>query len=308
MTRLKSTDIEDIETGLESYDRSLFAKTGCNLAEIAMTANSYDYEKNEGYFNGKNIKNFNIKVVPVTAGLGIISTFSETVCAILKHIGFKASVTKNKDSSGIAEAFEDEADAIMMSDDNRFVGINLNTRKVVDNSEATGRAFSTALALMAKGFEREDVMMAKGLKRANVIMAKKVARTNVLVMGCGPVGQSAAETLINLGAKITLYDIAEKKAQLLKSKINKNFLHNHKNHIEVATDIKKELANHRLIIEATPVDDTIGKEFIYPETLVAAPGVPLGLSIEALNAIPENHLIHDKLELGVAVMGFSLLR
>ncbi len=48
-------------------------------------------------------------------------------------------VSDTPDISGVAKSFESRADAIMMTDDQRFVGINLNNRLVVDNSEATGK-------------------------------------------------------------------------------------------------------------------------------------------------------------------------
>ncbi len=100
-----------------------------------------------------------INVVPVTAGLVIISNFSTTVCVILQFLGFKAEITRETDAAGVALAFENGADAIMMADDLRFTGLNLKTQSVIDNSLATGRVFSAALDLMAGGLRAQEALV-----------------------------------------------------------------------------------------------------------------------------------------------------
>ena len=59
-------------------------------------------------------------------------------------------------------------------------------------------------------------------------------------------------------------------------------------------------------LKATPRADTLTESNITPETCVATPGVPLGVSISALEIMTEQHLIHDTLELGTAVMAASI--
>ena len=93
---------------------------------------------------------------------------------ILTHIGFNAFLTQNTDASGVAEAFENSADILMMADDRRFVALAPKSCHVIDNAVATGKGFAAELDLMAGGL------------RGN----------KVLIIGCGPVGQSAAEALI----------------------------------------------------------------------------------------------------------------
>jgi 3-methylornithyl-N6-L-lysine dehydrogenase len=115
----------------------------------------------------------------VTAGQGVITDFSETVCAVLKFLGFKAWVTDQPDTRGLASAFEKKADAVMMADDYKFVGINLHTREVVNNSEATSRVFVAALDLMAGGIKDHTV----------------------LVMGCGPVGEARSQITFMFGCQ-----------------------------------------------------------------------------------------------------------
>jgi len=166
MTRLKSSDIGEIPSCLDAYDRDLMAITGRSLLGIASYACGVDETELLNKMN-----NFSIHVIPGTAGWGVISNFSETVCAILNFSGFNAQVSDQSDTAGFASAYEKKADAIMMADDNRFVGINLKTRMVVDNADMTGRVFAAALDLMTGG----------------------VRDCPVLVMGCGPVGEAAAE-------------------------------------------------------------------------------------------------------------------
>ncbi len=320
MTRLKTIDIEDIGKSLKTYDRDLKCRTNFNLAEIAAMAcgrmdynHKYDYKHGNKYDHQydykydhkhdhehiyKTIRSFRICVVPVNSGLGIITNFSETVCAILNHMGFPASITAAADTSGVAEAFERNADAVMMADDHRFVGLNLHNRKVADNSEATGRAFATALGLMAK-------------RHGGTGLGGKDA----LIMGCGPVGASAAATLRNAGARVALYDIRREAAEQLQRTLNDRVKQSLSSDspvsayspVNVEKNIEDALLRHRHIVEATPVGDTISEAFVFPDTMLAAPGVPLGLTQKARLTISDNHLIHDKLELGVAVMAVSLL-
>ncbi|MCP4672967.1 MAG: 3-methylornithyl-N6-L-lysine dehydrogenase PylD [Desulfobacula sp.] len=276
MTRLQTSDIKNISLGLEKYNQELLVKTGQSLLGIACHA----YGKDEIQIKKKR-QSFTIHVVPVTAGQGIITDFSETVTAILKFLGFNALVSDLPDASGIAKAFENNADAIMMADDHRFVGLNLKTCSVTDNADATGRVFVSALDLMAKGLKNREV----------------------LVLGCGPVGESAARTLLSLGARVALFDIHPLAANSLKKKLLNN---PGGRKIVIENDITTALLNYPYILEATPSANTIPDELISDHMLVAAPGVPLGLSHHGCKIL-KDRLICDKLELGVAAMAISLL-
>ncbi|MDY0221807.1 MAG: 3-methylornithyl-N6-L-lysine dehydrogenase PylD [Desulfobacterium sp.] len=273
MTRLSTGDICGISSSLETYDLDLVAKTGRTLLGVACHAGGVNEETITPL-----IKPFSIHVVPITAGQGVISNFSETVAAILEFTGFSVQVSEKPDVSGVAQAFERGADAVMMSDDHRFVGINLKTRCVVDNSEATGRVFAAALDLMARGINEREA----------------------LVMGCGPVGQAAARTLLSFNARVSLYDSNLATARLLKDKLGKGRA------VRVETEIKAALLNHEYILEATPSADTIPDELLGNSRVVAAPGVPLGVSKTGCKIL-NDRLIHDKLELGVAAMAISLV-
>ena len=272
MTRLKTNDISNISSRLEEYNQQLLAGTGRSLLGIACHA----YGKDEVQIRHR-IESFSIVAVPVTAGQGIITQFSETVTAILQFLGFNAMVSDKTDTSGVALAFDNKADAIMLADDHRFVGLNLKTRAVADNSEATGRVFASVLDLMAKGI--------KGCE--------------VLVLGCGAVGEAAAGTLLSLGARVALYDIDLSAARLVKERLSVT-------NIVIETNMHTALLNHKYVLEATPGADIIPDRLIRDHMVIAAPGVPLGISKKGCQIL-KGRLIHDKLELGVAGMAISLV-
>lgn len=273
MTRLRNDDIKKISSRLTKYDRELQIKTGRTLLGIAC----HCYGLNEIAVRNR-ARDFSCDVVPVTAGQGIICDFSATVCAILQFLGFPARVSEESDTSGIALAYERGTHAVFMADDHRFVGINLRTRFLTDNSEATGRVYSAALDLMANGLNNRDV----------------------LILGCGSVGAAAARGLLSFGAKVALHDQYYPVAKLLKKKIQG------KQKIKIEKELSKMSGNYRYIIDATPAERVIPDDQITEDIFLAAPGVPLGVS-EKGSKVLNNRLIHDKLELGVAAMAVSLL-
>lgn len=276
MTRLKERDICNISSRLEAYDRELLSKTGHTLFGIACHACG-----REEISLAPRVTSFTIDVIPITSGQGIISNFSETIAAILTFLGFTARVAGKTDTSGIANAYENGADAIMMADDERFVGIHLARRRVVDNSEATGRVFAAVLDLMSRGIKDR----------------------NVLVMGCGPVGESAARTLLAYQARVALYDIRPSAAQSLKNRLS---AHGSGKKITIEENSIPGPSKYGYVLEATPSSNTLPDQWISPDMVVAAPGVPLGISKTGCRLL-KDRLVHDKLELGVAAMAVSLV-
>ena len=276
MTRLTTKDITPIEQALAVCDRQLIQTTGKSLLGIACHCLGKDEDRVRDQAQG-----FAVQVVPVTSGLGVISRFSETVCAILSHLGFAASVADKTDVSGLAGAYESGADAVMMADDHRFVGINLDSRVVSDNTFLTGQVYAAALELMAGSLEQKSV----------------------LVMGCGPVGVSAAEKLLSLGGDLVLYDIEPDVSNALQGRLQASW---ENRNIQVESSLEAALTTTCLIVEATPCAHTIPDNLICEQMMVAAPGVPLGLSHSGRGRIKQR-LVHDKLELGVAAMAVNLL-
>ena len=137
MTRLKVDDIKGIAGNLPQYDEELRRKMGSTLRGIAC--------------HGVGIREEEIlpllapvqaAVVPIKSGKGIIEDFSQTVKAVLEHIGIRAFVTRQTDVAGIAEAFEKKVSLIFAADDNRFAAFNLKCCSLVDNAAATGKGFA----------------------------------------------------------------------------------------------------------------------------------------------------------------------
>jgi pyrrolysine biosynthesis protein PylD len=270
VTRLKSLDIESISAQLDNYDAELRIKTGCTL--LGLACHAVETEKN---IIQDLIVSFKVGVVPTTCGKGIISGFADAIKSIASHMGFKAFTTRHTDISGIAEAIENKADILMMADDNRFVALHLKHHRLIDNSSATGKGYAAGLDLMNKGVKGEKC----------------------LVIGCGPVGRSAASALINFGAIVSVYDINQQRCRDLAEELNRSFDRN----IKIERTLESALKNYRLLIEATDAANVISDKNITPETYIAAPGMPLGLNAAAYEKVYDR-LLHDPLQIGSATM------
>lgn len=275
MTRLKVADIKNIANQLQRYENELIRKTGCTLLEIACFAVGVRKEEIRPH-----IDSLRAAVVPISSGKGVITGFSSTVKAILEHMGISAFVTGQIDVAGVMEAFERKAQLFFMADDNRFVALNFEHPSVVDNAAAAGKGFAAGLDLMSGG-----------------VRGKKV-----LVLGCGPVGFSAVARLLRAGAMVSVYDIVPGCSLELRRKIKKRL----NTDIKIEKVLKKALSEHRLIIDATDAAGIISEELITPETFIAAPGMPSGLTQGAVKKL-SGRLLHDPLQIGVATMAVEAL-
>jgi 3-methylornithyl-N6-L-lysine dehydrogenase len=265
MTRLRNTDIKDIGRTLNDYDASLLKKTGHSLKGIAIRAAGISERAME-----EGLMAHRTAVVPVTTGEGIIDGFVEAVYRILTHLGAEAFITTGTDVQGFAEGIEKGATILFCADDDRFVALRFASRKVVDNTEATAQGFVTALDLMAGGLQDRRVLV---------------------IGGAGRVGWKAASFLKHKGAQVSAFDIDQHKLETLAKGSD----------IQIEAEIEKSLMRHRLFFDASPAGDFIQAKHIKPDTLIAAPGVPLGLTEEAY-ALVQGRLIHDPLQIGVATM------
>ena len=219
--------------------------------------------------------------MPVTWGQGIIEGFSETVRAIAGHLGFSAFVTTGSDVAGLGEAAQGRADVVLLSDDADFQAIHLKAGASVDNSSATGKVFAAGLNSMAGG----------------------VAGKKVLVVGCGPVGQQAGAHLLHLGAALCLLDTDQKRA----SRAAQTLMKLSKHVVDIGYDLNQALLQHRFILDATPAAGIIDAVHLSGDSVVAAPGVPLGLTPRAARKAA-GQLLHDTLQLGVAAMLAGVLK
>ncbi|MCP5105173.1 MAG: 3-methylornithyl-N6-L-lysine dehydrogenase PylD [bacterium] len=273
MTRLKNNDIKDIAKQLNAYDKKLLQKTRHTLRGIACFALGFDEEKFCSLLDS-----VSVGVVRIRSGEGIIENFSETVSRIVQHIGFNTFVSSGTDVAGIAEAVKRGAEVIMMADDHRFIALDIRNGRIVDNTEATAKVFVAGLELMAGGLNGQKV----------------------LIIGCGPVGREAALAALQRGADVSVFDIDGKCSLNLVQGVEQLTGKT----VTIEQTFENALPRHHLLIETTNVSDVIDAAVITPETYIAAPGMPLGLTSAAMRKI-STRLLHDPLQLGVAMMAIE---
>lgn len=260
MTRLKEDWIRNIERDIREYDRELAGKAGMTLLELAAKANGINPDRIR-----EKAGTFKVAAIPVRAGEGIIGTFSQSVAAILRHMGFQTMVTGASDVNGIYEAIQIGADLIFLADDDRFIGINRLNGRISENNLSTVKGYITALEQMA------------GL----------LSGQRVLVLGYGALGKIAVQILMEKGAVPLVYDIDEVKTACLDKDM---FL----------PDIG-QMKDYPLVFDASNGGAWVREEMLHHEFWMAAPGIPLSLSDDLYNKY-RHRIIHDWLQLGTAVM------
>lgn len=276
MTRLVTDDVKSIPAELADYDSELIAKTGCSLRGVACMAAGIQEEEIKD-----RLKNVLIGVIPISGEEGVIVGFCNAVAGIASHMGCKTFITRAPDVAGLAEAFEKKADIIMLADDYQFIALHAATRQVVENAAATGKGFVAGLGLMAGHLYKRDV----------------------LVIGCGPVGGNATAELVAMRACVSIYDIDPARSNDLSEAIKQAY--NAK--VEIIKDLDRALKSHKVIIDASPGTDIIQARHITADTVVSAPGVPIGLDKKARLKIG-NRVLHDPLQIGVATMVISAFK
>jgi len=270
MTRLTSEDITNIPQTLDQYDLELKHKTGCTLREIACMAASVSENKLSSAS-----ANLKVAAIPISSGQGIIPHFAQAVQAITHHIGFSSFTTDSYDIAGLAEAVNRKAQIIFLADDSSFVAVNLPHMLVVDNNEATARGYVAALESMARGIRNRQV----------------------LVIGAGKVGTQAIRTLKEWGARAGIFDINAEKAEMVAKEYG----------VTKEDDLEQALQHYSLLFDASPASEIIQAKHIKSDTMIAACGIPLGLTAQAYSLV-KDRLIHDPLQIGVATMLAMTLR
>lgn len=266
MTRLKEEWIKDIESDILAYELELTGKIGWTLAELSAAANGISVKQIE-----KAAADYLVAVIPVTSGEGVIGSFSESVAAILRRMGFCPIVTERTDVDGIYEAYSRDAACLFLADDHRFIGINREKNRLTDNNLATARGYVAALEKAAGGLEGREA----------------------LLLGYGIVGQKIHEALIHKNVRVKIYD---KNRPLLAALRNDMIL-------EDVRDMRK----YSLILDATNEGPWMEESMLHPDVWIAAPGIPLSLG-EALYNKYKDRVIHDWLQIGVAAMMGELCR
>lgn len=262
---LTEKDVTQLPGRLAAYEAELVKKTGLSLREIAIRS----MEVSEEALTAA-IASHTVAVVPITAGGGVVENFSEAVRGILAYLDVNVFKTRESDVAGVAEGVERGADIVFFADDNRFVALNLPLRRVTDNAEATARGYVTALEAMAGGLSQREVLV---------------------VGGAGQVGWNAVLALKSKGAKVAACDIDQRRMDSLAKR----------HEVIVERNLEEAVSRYTVFFDASPAADIIGAKYIKQETLVAAPGMPLGLTDEAYSLVKQR-LIHDVLEIGVAAM------
>lgn len=270
MTRLTSIHINKTMGQLERIDRALSERTGLSLRGVALWAIGIEPEAAD-----TPASDAVLAVVPISSGEGVISGFSEAVCAIAAHVGVKGHVTASADVSGIAEAYLSGADLLVMADDDRFVAVNTRSGLLVDNDRATGDGFAALLGLMAgqRGGEPFGVI------------------------GCGPVGTWAAVRLAHMGFEPILCDIDTKRFERAAARVRDAT----GREVLRLRDVAAVLARCRGVVDATPAGGIIRAYDLRHDTVIVAPGVPSGATPEAVSRLGRR-FYHDNLPLGVATM------
>jgi pyrrolysine biosynthesis protein PylD len=269
VTRLNESHLRETRRRIAGLDDALRMRAGMDLRGVALcTIGVAEAEASR-------LPPTRVAVVPITMGAGAIPGFGEVVCAIARHVGLEAGVTRRADVAGLAEAYAGGADIVVLADDLKFIAIHRRSGAVVDNDRATGEGFAVLLDRMAAGV---------GGRACGLI-------------GCGPVGCFAARRLVQLGAEVTVCDRDEARRRGLVDRLRAE------GHPEITAvgRVADLLAHCRLLLDATPADGIISAEDIRPDTVISAPGVPMGLTPEAL-ALAGPRFYHDNLPLGVAVM------
>jgi len=134
-------------------------------------------------------------------------------------------------------------------------------------------------------------------------MSGGVAGEKVLVLGCGRVGRQATASLLDYGARVSIYDIDSRRSRDFERACSGPDLAR----LTIESDLHRALSEHTLIVDATNASEIIRGEDVSSETFVAAPGMPLGLSRDALDRVSDR-LLHDPLQVGVATMGIGVVK
>lgn len=273
MTRLIAAQVLMIPEKIKEFDQELIEKTGSSLKELASEASGI------GSASPKPTAQ-SVAVIPITTGEGTIKGFSEALCAIAAYLGFPAFITAASDVTGLVEAYQSGATIALMADDHLYAAINLKTRRIAGNDEATAIGYTATLQKMAGDLTGKEV----------------------LLIGAGPLGSAAAKALLKEGASLITYDlIREKEAALLKS-----YTKAEQQRITKGLSLEKALSRTNLIFDASPGDAFIPATLLKPNVYIAAPGLPLGLKPSAAR-LHADRLIHDPLQIGTAVMLFQAL-
>jgi len=259
MALLTPEDLSNMTDALVESDRIIMELTGFSLDGLCHKVYSTS-QKNE-----------KIAIIPITAGNGIIGSFSESLLFTVQHFGMNGFITDKTDVAGYYEAVKNGADIILMADDLAYVAHNLRNGRISHNQICTGRIYAEILCRAGDYADDKDV----------------------LVIGLGKVGTPALETLVNAGLNVYVYDVDKARVDEIVSEYPV-FKYN-----------EADSKTFSKIFEATPCADTVFESALQPDCLISTPGIPLGISkklIEKYNV----RVVQEPLGIGTLSMLYAV--
>lgn len=260
MTRLTPEMINHVPYASSERDAELCRTIGTSLKGLALEAVGVRPEELV-------LEDYLAAAVPVTSGQGATTGFTESVCAIVEHLGMRSMLTRRTDVAGLSDALAAKADIVFMADDEEFVALNVRSGRCADNTRSTALGYFTAL------------------RRA----AGPLAGREVLLIGAGRVGTRAAELLEAERAVVTVVDVDASRAEALRRR-HRDF--------RTCADLERAVRNSALIFNASPA--RIPGAWIQEGAVVTSPGMPFSFDQEGLAKM--RTLVHDPLQIGVSVM------
>jgi pyrrolysine biosynthesis protein PylD len=281
MTRLITEWLDTHCEEMEVYGASVKSLTGLTppaLAARSAARMARDYPSAARRLSGVGeLDSVRVGVVRVTAGLGVIGGFTESLAALAAWLGAEVIVPEETDVSGYYKAVTAGAQLIFLADDDRFICVNANTGAIAENDRCTAYAYTEALDLMAR--RAGDGRTSNGL-----------AGQDVLLLGYGRVGRHALQSLEEIGARVYIYDVIP---DLIRYPAN----------VRVVAG-RADIPRFRYIFDATSEGGWLGAEEISAGTLFSAPGLPSSLSVEAAEKL-NGSVFADALQTGAATMLFN---
>ena len=274
MTRLKTEWIDYMLDGMNEYNNNLKVRTGFDLSGLVMDTFGIDQNRYD-----RLREKLLIAAVPVTQGEGVIGSFSDSIAAIVRSMGFRTAVTEETDVDGIYSAILMDADIIYMADDTRYLAFSRDNGSFGENNYATALGFIMVMRAMMK-------------KAGLDISAEKL-----LVIGNGTVGEEAVQILLNHGIDFDVYDKDPKAIENFKN------LETGKYTLSSPEEIKK----YKYILDFTNEGEWLKDEYITDGVIYASPGVPLSLDEKAAERL-QNTAVYDNLEIGTAMMLGEILK
>ena len=274
MTRLKTEWIDYMLDGMNDYNSSLKAKTGFDLAGLTMDTFGISKEKYDR-LTGSLL----VAAVPVTQGEGIISSFSESVAAIIKSMGFRTYVSEDTDVEGIYGSILMDADVVYMADDTRYLAFSRDNGSFGENNYATALGFIMVMRAM--------------MKKAGLDISKE----KILVIGNGLVGEEAVQILLNHGIDFDMYDKDPKAVEAFRDLDTGKYV----------LSSPEEIKDYRFILDFTNEGGWLKDEMLAEDVIYASPGVPLSLDEKAAERL-QNTAVYDNLEIGTAMMLGEILK